>query len=40
MADTTQRRRGLFTAEYRREVAHRVIDTGRMISEVAREFWG
>ena len=30
-------KRRLFTAEYRVEAAHRVIDSGRMISKVARE---
>ena len=31
------RKRRSYTAEYRSEAAHRVIDSGRTISEVARE---
>jgi transposase-like protein len=31
------RKRRSFTAEYKVEAAHRVIDSGRMIAEVARE---
>ncbi|MEU4556712.1 transposase [Micromonospora violae] len=31
------RKRRSYTAEYKVEAAHRVIDTGRMIAEVARE---
>ncbi len=34
---TVSRKRRSFTAEYRVEAAHRVIDSGRTIAEVARE---
>jgi transposase len=37
MANTSGRHRRKFTPEYRREAAHLVIDTGRMIAEVARD---
>jgi transposase len=34
---SSRRKRRSFTAEYRVEAAHRVIDSGRTIAEVARE---
>ncbi len=37
MTNSTQKHRRLFTPEYRCEAAHRVIDTGRTITEVAGE---
>ena len=37
MADVAARQRRKFTADYRREAAHLVIDTGRPVAQVAKE---